>query len=48
LNAASACQAILCGSDPTLVVEFLPYSGVEWTRGGRAAPWRRLHGATAA
>lgn len=30
------------------VVEFLPYSGVEWTRGGRAAPWRRLHGATPA
>lgn len=30
------------------VVEFLPYSAVEWTRGGRAAPWRRLHGATPA
>jgi hypothetical protein len=30
------------------VVEFLPYSGIEWTRGGRAAPWRRLHGATPA
>ena len=30
------------------VVEFLPYSGVEWTTGGRAAPWRRLHGTVAA
>lgn len=27
-------------------VEFLPHSGAEWTTGGRAAPWRRLHGPT--
>jgi hypothetical protein len=30
------------------VVEFLPHTGVEWTTGGRAAPWRRLHGTVAA
>jgi hypothetical protein len=28
------------------VMEFLPHSGAEWTTGGRAAPWRRLHGPT--
>ncbi|HEU5263768.1 MAG TPA: hypothetical protein VFU34_03965 [Gaiellaceae bacterium] len=26
------------------VVEFLPYSGAEWTTGGRATAWRRLYG----
>jgi hypothetical protein len=28
------------------VVEFLPHAGAEWTTGGRAAAWRRRHGAT--
>jgi hypothetical protein len=26
------------------VIEFLPYSGAEWTAGGRAAAWRRAYG----
>jgi hypothetical protein len=26
------------------VVEYLPNAGTEWTTGGRAAAWRRLHG----
>ncbi len=29
------------------VVEYLPHAGTEWTTGGRAAAWRRLHGPTA-
>src|SRR6267142_571829 len=28
------------------VVEYLPNAGTEWTTGGRAAAWRRLHGPT--
>ena len=28
------------------VVEYLPNAGAEWTTGGRAAAWRRLHGPT--
>jgi hypothetical protein len=28
------------------VVEYLPNAGYEWTTGGRAAAWRRLHGPT--
>ena len=28
------------------VVEYLPNAGYEWTTGGRAPAWRRLHGPT--
>jgi hypothetical protein len=28
------------------IVEYLPNAGYEWTTGGRAAAWRRLHGPT--
>ena len=28
------------------VVEYLPNAGTEWTTGGRASAWRRLHGPT--
>ena len=44
---------VIYQSDPSLtasqetVVEFLPYSGAEWTTGGRPAPWRRLFGTVA-
>jgi hypothetical protein len=33
-------------ASPESIVEYLPNAGTEWTTGGRAAAWRRLHGPT--